>query len=279
MSSSEQQQAANRANALKSTGPRSSGGKAKACQNSTRHGLLSERLLLAGECHDDFSRLLADLQSALCPVGALELSVVDRIAVSLWRQRRLVTAESAAIALSRNPSKIAAAVSRELSRGYGNELSEADLQPFDQERISWCKTALGEIEGLETIDLASLPVSAPTVFEQLEADAREDEESIEQHLAGQKHGLTGYIGELLQWCKEQLAEAEARPKVQDLAQLVIARRSVVPDETLDIFGRYQSTLDNQLYKSLRALRETQEWRLKNLDAMSEPAPRPLEEAA
>lgn len=30
-------------------------------------------------------------------------------------------------------------------------------------------------------------------------------------------------------------------------------------------ARYQTTLDNQLYKALRAFREAQEWRLKTLE--------------
>ena len=41
-------------------------------------------------------------------------------------------------------------------------------------------------------------------------------------------------------------------------------------DTLEILARYQTTLDNQLFKTLRALREAQEWRLKTLDA--NPAP-------
>jgi len=36
-----------------------------------------------------------------------------------------------------------------------------------------------------------------------------------------------------------------------------------------LFTRYQTTLDNQLYKALRAFRDAQEWRLKTLDVAGE----------
>jgi hypothetical protein len=49
---------------------------------------------------------------------------------------------------------------------------------------------------------------------------------------------------------------------------------VLPADTLDVFARYQTTLDNQLFKALRVLRETQDWRLKTLEATT-----PVEPAA
>jgi hypothetical protein len=53
----------------------------------------------------------------------------------------------------------------------------------------------------------------------------------------------------------------------------------LPNDAIEIFSRYQTTLDNQLYKALRALREAQEWRLKTLDAKAGSDAEPLEAAA
>jgi len=64
-----------------------------------------------------------------------------------------------------------------------------------------------------------------------------------------------------------------------IAEQVRARRLVLPDEALEVFSRYQTTLDNQLYKALRALREAQEWRLKTLEASPGSQAEPLETAA
>ena len=42
---------------------------------------------------------------------------------------------------------------------------------------------------------------------------------------------------------------------------------MLPERALMLFTRYQTTLDNQIYKALRALREAQEWRLKTIEGL------------
>jgi len=39
-----------------------------------------------------------------------------------------------------------------------------------------------------------------------------------------------------------------------------------------VLTKYQTTLDNQLYKAIKALRDEQTWRLDNLDAIDEAPP-------
>lgn len=263
MSSSKQRSAANHINAQRSTGPCSLEGKRISSANATRHGLLSTRLFLDDEDPDEFADLLCELERSLGPTGAVELALVERIAATLWRQRRLVTAESAAITLARNARQVAVGVSEELGLKYSRELKEDDLQHFNPDRIAWCTTALAEIEALEQINLASLPERAPTVFGQLEEDS--EDEGIEQFLASHDHGLTGYVDYLMQWCLNQLREAERRPHIQALAAQVRAKRLILPDDALQVIARYQTTLDNQLYKALKALREAQDWRLRTLE--------------
>ena len=79
--------------------------------------------------------------------------------------------------------------------------------------------------------------------------------------------MIGYINELTLWCHRQLMEAEARPHVLALADQVRAKRLILHADTLELLARYQTTLDNQLYTALKALREAQEWRLKTLEAV------------
>ena len=89
MSTTDQRLTANRVNALKSTGPTSSHGKELASQNATRHGLLSSRLFLDDENPADFEELIGSLSQSLGPTGAVEEVLVERVAVTIWRQRRL----------------------------------------------------------------------------------------------------------------------------------------------------------------------------------------------
>ena len=117
------------------------------------------------------------------------------------------------------------------------------------------------------------------MFEQLKSDAEEDDETLVKFVADHEGGLTGYIVKLLQWCREQLAIAKARPHILALADQVKAKRLVLPADALELLARYQTTLDNQLYKSLRALREAQEWRLKTLQPVTELVTTRVAEAA
>jgi len=270
MSATEQRLAANRANAALSTGPTSAAGKAVTGRNATRHGLLSGRLFLDDENPADFEDLLGQLAQSLAPVGALEETLVERMAVTIWRQRRLVISETGRLSLTRQPWQIAKGVSSELGRSYSSELKHGELVPFDREQEDWSRRALGEIDALEELNLATIENLAPLVFEQLTSDAEEDQESPTAFIASHEGGLVGYIVELSNWCREQIREAEARPHVLALAEQVRAKRLVLPADTLELISRYQTTLDNQMFKLLRALREAQEWRLKSLETNSAP---------
>jgi len=77
---------ANRKNAKKSTGPKTSAGKVMSSWNSARHGLLSKRLpAIYGQNKKQFTRLLTNLQHDLEPVGTLEEVLVEKIAQEYWR--------------------------------------------------------------------------------------------------------------------------------------------------------------------------------------------------
>ena len=69
--------AANRQNALRSTGPRTPEGKAVACQNARTHGLLSRQVLLPDEDADQLAAVRQQLHAQLAPVGALETLLAD----------------------------------------------------------------------------------------------------------------------------------------------------------------------------------------------------------
>jgi hypothetical protein len=88
----------NRANAARSTGPRTIEGKDRSAGNATRHGIFAKALVLgdsgAGETLAAFRALHARLVEDLQPVGALEEMTVERIAVLHWRLRRLYRAEA-----------------------------------------------------------------------------------------------------------------------------------------------------------------------------------------
>lgn len=85
---------ANRNNALKSTGPKTSTGKTLVSRNALRHGLLSREALLSDEDRSVFRALASNLREDLEPVGTLEEILVDRVVAAVWRLRRVHTIET-----------------------------------------------------------------------------------------------------------------------------------------------------------------------------------------
>ncbi len=86
--------AANRQNALVSTGPRTPEGKAVTCQNARTHGLLSRALLLPDDNAHHLAAVRHGLYADLQPIGDLETLLVDRMVACAWRLRRLHRVEA-----------------------------------------------------------------------------------------------------------------------------------------------------------------------------------------
>lgn len=256
---------ANRTNASKSTGPQTLEGKAVASRNALRHGLRSNQLLLDGEDPEEFAQLQADLLEALAPVGAVELSLAERIVIAIWRQRRLARAETAALSLERRDNEILDGLRRLHDYGERDEITATCLEPFDAELVTWCRAVLDEVDALEDFTLGELEKTAPHAWGQLKGEADEDSEMPEAYLSGSENGLADFLADLCSWCRRQLDAAEKRPRLLELVQQLRERGLVLPAVQLDVMARYQTTLDNQLYKALRTYREAQEWRLHTLE--------------
>ena len=90
----------NRRNAQKSTGPRTEQGKANSRLNALKHGILASNSVIATiegrEHRAEFGAMVDGLGADLQPVGTLEQMLVEDIAASFWRKRRLLRFESRA---------------------------------------------------------------------------------------------------------------------------------------------------------------------------------------
>ena len=86
---------ANRANAKKSTGPRTDAGKVRSRLNSWKHGLTAGELTVGSEDPSKFDALRADLWTQFQPEVGLESILVDRLAGYAWRLRRIPAFEAA----------------------------------------------------------------------------------------------------------------------------------------------------------------------------------------
>ena len=87
--------AANRRNALKSTGPRSEEGKARSRCNALKHGLTAQQLVLPTEDAAAFEERRRAWFDAYQPDGPAQQLLIDRAVQASWRLDRCAKAEAA----------------------------------------------------------------------------------------------------------------------------------------------------------------------------------------
>ena len=94
---SQRQLEANRANAKRSTGPKTQNGKARSSMNALTHGLTAKAHVIGDEDPQEFAALQGSLITDLTPAGSFEQELVRQIAGDLWRRRRAARMEAAVI--------------------------------------------------------------------------------------------------------------------------------------------------------------------------------------
>ena len=242
--------------------------------NAIKHGILSTRILLAGESADLFGQLRNEMQLALRPVGMLEAVLVEKIAAAIWKQRRLVEAETASIELGRdmrlrqNRKLVDAALG-----GFGDSSKVtkedlADITADDRAHVKWCHAVLAEYEALdeavlEANTLEGLEKAAPLLAADFKQDAENEWETPADYLcilANNDSDLSTWASDTVEWCKKEIESHERRPMVQAVANLVRSKLSA-PVE-MEVLARYQVALDGELYRAMDQLRKQQEWRMK-----------------
>ena len=82
------QVSANRRNAGKSTGPKTTVGKAVVAQNALKHGLLARQDVVMGEDPQQFDLSRRQWLDEIAPVGNAETTLAERIAGLAWRLKR-----------------------------------------------------------------------------------------------------------------------------------------------------------------------------------------------
>ena len=87
--STDRQRAANRRNAQRSTGPRTTRGRAAVRSNHLQHGFYGRVAIPDFEDTAGYHAVLDDYLADLHPAGAVETELVHRLVMELWKLRRL----------------------------------------------------------------------------------------------------------------------------------------------------------------------------------------------
>ena len=228
--------------------------------NALRHGILSRYTVLSHESADDYQALLTALDEDHQPVGATQVHLVEELAGTIWRKRRVLLAEGATInqglkGSARDAERVIPAAvpfERGLS-GEGADIRDLmDLTPAEiAERR---RDALDDLDATRRA-AAILRRGSAGAYEKalraLRADSRAwwGDYVTDEEFPGTAEGLTDFIIKHLEPFCIQI-EKEARHheaiKYQALGEGLQAFR-------LEKLNRYETHLDRQFERTLAML--------------------------
>lgn len=271
---SERKIEANRRNALKSTGPKTVEGKSRSRWNALKHGLLAKAVIIergeGQERREDFDALLQALQEDLAPEGALEHTLVEKIAVDYSRIRRLLASETGRIRAQLD--NLEADECRRIRGEYSWRSPFEDgrhpgVVGLERDRFASAlelvdRGLAGEVEASVAMEKA-LYITEWGGYEEdddgsdLLEDQAEDSYARENGwtLESLREEIQGRLAEL----KRELAAANERYEL-----LIDAKRLAVqmpPLDDLELYVRYESMLERQLHRDVELLANVQRMRL------------------
>jgi hypothetical protein len=277
-------------------GPTTQNGKQIVRWNATRHGISSPQPVIPGlEEQADWESHRDGIMENLSPVGHLEVTLAERVALLSWRLHRVTRYETQSIAVSQeqveedihrmarllrsldeNPYasthpediRIDAKLSKQaysVLRRFPSLDADKTLKGADASSVVWgvlmeAKKAVEEEIDEEALDLPGVPEDA--AIEELPAmkvaDVRGCVEAIAAHVSLDPEELL----ELATYEADRKAGSAAHKK-EDIEQEISrkVRERILPDaKTLEKITRYEAHLSRQLFHCLHELENLQKHR-------------------
>ena len=274
----------------RSGGPRTEEGKEVTRWNATRHGISSPAPVVPGlEEPADWQEHREGILESLSPVGHLEFTLAERVALTSWRLHRVTRYETEAIAVyqerveedlaesrrfelaTHDPETVrsrakSAEKEHRLLKRFARMEGEKILSGLDADSVIWSATDCADkvVEGdvdpeelLESVSVAGVPDYAAW-------------EGYEGWTASLVRAVIEAVAQATDEEPEKLLEAAtsaARRKVEQ-ARLDVQRverdlrnmsreRLLPADDTLQKVARYEAHLSRQLYQALHELEALQ----------------------
>jgi len=277
-------------------GPVTQNGKAVVRWNATRHGISSPKPVVPGlEKQEDWESHLEGIMENLSPVGHLEVTLAERVALLSWRLHRVTRHETGAIAISQETieddiherdrflsalrhkglesthpvdirfeakyyKRVHNALRRFPSHGLDKVLKGADASSVVWSVLMEAKKAKGEEIDHEELDLPGVPEDA--MIEELPAMKVADVRGCVEAIAGH---VSLDPDDLLETATYEAGyEARSAAHKKEEVEREISRKvreRILPDEkTLEKISRYEAHLSRQLFHSLHELENLQKHR-------------------
>lgn len=270
--------------ARKGGGPRTPQGKQKSKRNALKYGIFSQEVLLEGESRAVFNSMLNKLRYDLKAEGEVEEILVDKLAVILWRQRRIIISEGGEIRMKTEffdldqkrvqHDQMIALTSFDIQ--YGGYVS----QTANPEVIDKCLELLQELHGnieKKGFEEKSDKAILTRLYGDPERSFRVEKTLLDSYSAclnvirstasdgrqSQSDGPEQYKDYFLAKISEQIEEFRFyridRALIEDHRRHVELLRRSVPDQ-LDRLIRYESHLERNFDRTLSQLERLQRMR-------------------
>ncbi len=260
---------ANQKNARKSTGPKTTSGKAKSSQNALTHGIYAAIPLLPGENQDQLSQLADDITAALRPTDAVELGYVERIIIGSIRQIRLRDAEAAKLRISMSDHVIADRIGTLFQHPLALRTKSEHVSDASEQTYQYFLAVINEydnhIKKHKTPSLLVIQENAPHFYELMISKPAEYGISWNE-FAEDKIYLSRAVREIQEEAKKFIDKNSLfHQAFQFKADMKIASR-VPQGEDLALFSKYQVQLDTDINRAMDALRKYRQDKGKVIEA-------------
>jgi hypothetical protein len=279
-----------------SGGPATENGKAMVRWNATRHGISSPAPVIPGlEKREDWQDHRDGILHNLSPVGHLEFTLAERVALLSWRLHRVTPYETESIAISQgevegdihrrarflrspqdNPYESTHPEDIRTEAKYRRQTHNAlkrlpSLEPGkvlkgeDDSSIVWAvlmatRRATGEEVDVERLDLPGVPedVYLEELPDMKAEDVRGCVEAIARAVSREPERMLEFATNTARW-EAQSAKVKAERAEGEID--VMRRERLLPDDkTLEKIARYEAHLSRQLYQALHELENLQKHR-------------------
>jgi hypothetical protein len=285
------------AEVAKKSGPKTKAGKLAVSRNATRHGINSPAPVIPGlERTEDWQEHRSGILENLSPVGHLEVTLAERVALLSWRLHRVTRYETGAIAISqetieddihdrdrflstlshkglesthpvdirfeaKHHKQVYSALRRFPSLGPDKILKGPDASSVVWSVLMEAKKASEENIDVEALVLPGVPEEA--MIEELPAMKVADVRGCVEAIAAR---VSLEPDELLALATNEAGyEARSAAHKKEEVEREISRKvreRILPDEkTLEKVSRYEAHLSRQLYHALHELENLQKHRI------------------
>ena len=260
---------ANRRNAQKSTGPKTSAGKSIASQNAIGAGIFSKNPLLPQESPEEFEHFSRGVLQAYPPIDAISAAFAERIILAMWRKRRLQIAETAKLQLATRDEKIIHEVNIAMKRFVLNTMTTEDISVKQENHYQSLKLLENEMQAINGMhidhDLSNLKVHAPKLHKVF-IDQLDKKHGADERKNLSLDALREELTLLMSRIQSNIIDYSPKHEAYQLALLIKAERSMLPESDFNLFNKYENQINTEINRAIEGYKKHCEWLEKTVEA-------------